>query len=237
MLAPTFKPVMPLGGLFGPELLDHIRLSGATYAELRREHPVTFAAFRQSPWSHHGVLALEKNQLTVRSPFLDNDFVRTVYRAPRSAGADPDVRLRLISDGNPALARVPTDRGLGVKVGRFSALSRARLEFTYKAEYAYDCGMPQGLARLDHLLRPFHFERLFLGRHKMFHFRVWYRDALSQYVRDMLLDARTLSRPYLERKAVEAVVRGHLSGRRNYTSEIHKLLTLELVHRLFFDRQ
>src|SRR5204862_6261747 len=110
-------------------------------------------------------------------------------------------------------------------------------EFTYKAEYAYESGMPQGLARMDHLFKPILLERRFLSRHKMFHFRVWYRDALSQYVRDMLLDARALSRPYLERKTVETVVRGHLKGNRNYTSEIHKMLTLELVHRLFFDRQ
>ena len=29
------------------------------------------------------------------------------------------------------------------------------------------------------------------------------------------------------------MVSGHLYGNRNYTVEIHKLLTLELVHRLF----
>ena len=29
------------------------------------------------------------------------------------------------------------------------------------------------------------------------------------------------------------MVSGHLDGRRNYTVEIHKLLTVELVHRLF----
>ena len=34
---------------------------------------------------------------------------------------------------------------------------------------------------------------------------------------------------------MEAVVQGHLKGDRNYTNEIHKLLTLELVHRLFLD--
>jgi asparagine synthase (glutamine-hydrolysing) len=51
----------------------------------------------------------------------------------------------------------------------------------------------------------------------------------------MLLDPRTLSRPYLDRKGVEAVVQGHLKGGRNYTYEIHKLLTLELLHRLFLD--
>ena len=49
----------------------------------------------------------------------------------------------------------------------------------------------------------------------------------------MLLDPLTLSRPYLERRRLEAVVAGHLKGNRNYTGEIHKLLTLELVHRLF----
>jgi asparagine synthase (glutamine-hydrolysing) len=80
-----------------------------------------------------------------------------------------------------------------------------------------------------------HFERLFLGRHKLFHFRVWYRDALSKYVQEMLLDPRTLSRPYLDRSGLEAVVRGHLKEGRNYTTEIHKVLTLELIHRLFLD--
>ena len=68
---------------------------------------------------------------------------------------------------------------------------------------------------------------------KSFTFRTWYRDALAGYVREMLLDPRSLSRPYIERKGLEAVVRGHLDGNRNYTTEIHKVLTLELLHRLF----
>jgi asparagine synthase (glutamine-hydrolysing) len=51
----------------------------------------------------------------------------------------------------------------------------------------------------------------------------------------MLLDERTLSRPYLQRSAVEKIVQGHLGGGLNYTTAIHKLLTLELIHRLFLD--
>jgi len=109
------------------------------------------------------------------------------------------------------------------------------MEFTFKAEYAYDYGMPQWASRIDYLLSPFHVERLFLGRHKISHFRVWYRDALPEYVREMLLDRRTLSRPYLKPKAVEAVVNGHTKEGRNHTTAIHKLLTLELLQRLFFD--
>ncbi len=234
--APMFKPVEPTPGLFRAEMLSQVQKAATTYAELRREHPLTFSAFRQSPWYHSGVLALEQTQLTVRSPFLSNDFVRAVFRAPKSAQENGDVRLRLIGDGNAALGRIPSDRGVGGTSGPLSRiLSRAILEFSFRSEYAYDTGMPQWLARMDHFLSPFHLEKLFLGRHKFYHFRVWYRDALSGYVRDMLLDSRTLSRPYLERKGVEAAVLGHLKGNRNYTSAIHKLLSLELLHRLFLD--
>jgi asparagine synthase (glutamine-hydrolysing) len=233
---PMFKPVRPLSGLFTPDLLADVRRAEATYAQARREHPVTFAAFRQSPWWHYGVLALEQTQLTVRSPYLDNDFLRTVFRAPKSPRANGDVRLRLISDGDPVLWRIRSDRGLCGSSGWLSsAATQSFLEFTFKAEYAYDYGMPQWLAKIDHLFSPFHLERLFLGRHKLIHFRLWYREALAEYVRQMLLDPRTLSRPYLKRNGVEAVVRGHLKGDRNYTNEIHKVLTLELIHRLFLD--
>jgi asparagine synthase (glutamine-hydrolysing) len=231
-----FKPGEPLPGLFRPELLAYVHQAAETYDNLRREHPVTFAAFRQSPWYHYGILSLEQTQLTVRSPFMDNDFVRTVYRAPRGAAANGDFRLRLIADGNPMLGRMRSDRGVVADSGGFSAaLARNLLEFSFKAEYAYDYGMPEWLARIDHAFSPLHLERLFLGRHKLSHFRIWYRDALSGYVREMLLDSRTLSRPYLDGKRVESIVDGHLKGNRNYTRAIHKLLSLELLHRLFLD--
>lgn len=232
----AFKPEEPVSRLFSTEFLGYIRQARETYASFSNGNPVSFAAFKQGPWHHHGVLALEQTQLSLRSPFLDNDFVRTIFRAPESALAGNEISLRLIADGNPALLQVPTDRGLGGKRGRFSgAASQALLEFLFKAEYAYDMGMPQWVARLDHAVSPLHLERLFLGRHKVFHFRVWYRDALAGYVQETLLDPRSLSRPYIERKGLEAVVRGHLKGNRNYTTELHKLLTLEIVHRLFLD--
>ena len=234
--AVMFKPVAPAAGPYSQEFLSHTGAAAQTYAAFRHEHPVVFAAFRQSPWYHHGILALEQSQLSVRSPYLDNDFVRTVFRAPKVENLASDVRPRLVKDGEPALARIPTDRGLTGNGHHLSAAaSRAILDFTMKAEYAYDYGMPQWVARVDHLFSPLHLERLFLGRHKLLHYRLWYREALSDYVQQILLDRRTFSRPYLEQKGVEAIVRGHLNGTRNHTTEIHKLLTLELLHRLFFD--
>jgi asparagine synthase (glutamine-hydrolysing) len=173
----------------------------------------------------------------IRFPsFLDNDFVRTVFQAPDSALATSELSLRLIADGNRALLGVRTDRGLAGERGRMREMTlHFLLDFLFKAEYAYDMGMPQWLARLDHSLSDLRLERLFLGRHKIFHFRVWYRDALAGYIRETLLDPRSLARPYIERKGLEAVVRGHLKGDRNYTVELHTLLTLELLHRLYLD--
>jgi asparagine synthase (glutamine-hydrolysing) len=97
--------------------------------------------------------------------------------------------------------------------------------------------MPQWLAQIDHSVAPLRLERLFLGKHKFAHYRVWYRDALSGYVKETLLDPKSLSRPYLTRDRVEMIVNGHVKGDRNYTTEINKLLTLELIHRLFLDPQ
>jgi asparagine synthase (glutamine-hydrolysing) len=232
----AFKPEEPLSSLFHSELLPYFRKAQVTYANLLRTHPVSFAVFRQAPWYHYGIFAVEQSQIARRSPFLDNDIVRTVFRAPETALVTSDACLRLIADGDPGLRQIRADRGLAGNHGPLTAaMARAFHEFTFKAEYAYDYGMPQWVARIDNFFAPFHPERLFLGRHKFYHFRVWYRDALAAYVREMLLDRRTLSRPYLRRNTVETIVQSHLRGDRNYTTEIHKVLTLELLHQLFLD--
>ena len=231
----AFKPVDPAPEAFSSNFLPHVRAARDTYNEVIKCHPTSFSAFRQAPWHHFGILSLEQTQVAVRTPFLDNDFLQTVFRAPDSAMANNDLRVRLIGEGNRLLQRIPTDRGFAGNPGLRGWLLRNYLEFTFKAEYAYDYGMPQWLAGLDHFLSPLKFQRLFLGKHKVYHYRVWYRDILANYVQEMLLDSRTLSRPYLERKGVEAIVRGHLKGNRNYTTEIHRLLSLEFLHRLFLD--
>jgi asparagine synthase (glutamine-hydrolysing) len=232
----TLKATEPLNGLFKPEVLSVIHRADRTYESSLYGNPVSFNVFKQSPWNHYGILALEQTQLSLRSPFLDNDLVQTVFRAPESALTSNEDSLRLIGDGNRKLLQIPTDRGIAGKGGLLSGTAyRGFLEFLFKAEYAYDMGMPQGVAKIDHLFFPLHLERLFLGRHKVFHFRIWYRDALAGYVLEMLLDPRSLGRPYIERKRLEEVVQGHLNGDRNYTNEIHKLLSIELVYRLFID--
>jgi asparagine synthase (glutamine-hydrolysing) len=229
-----FKATPPAPGIFHSDLSPQIQRAGETYYESQKVHPVTFVAFRQSPWHHFGVLGLEQTQIAIRSPYLDNDVVKVVYQAPDSVEVNEASRLRLLREGSPELAAIRTDRGIG---GNGNPFLHGLLEFLFKAEYAYDYGMPQWVACADHIFSPLRLERLWLGRHKVFHFRIWYRDQLAPYVHEVLLDRRSLARPYISPDRVRAIVAAHTRGGRNYTIEIHRLLTLELAHRLFVDAQ
>jgi asparagine synthase (glutamine-hydrolysing) len=233
----AFRPDTSVAGIFSQDMAATIQRAEKTYQNLPGLGTLPFILSCQMPWHHYGLRALEQTQLEMRSPFLDNELVETMCRAPEASRIGDNVSLRLIADGDAALRGIPTDRGLGGRPWVTSMLASAWQSFTFKAEYAYDYGMPQPLARIDGALSHLHMERLFLGRHKFTHFRVWYRDALAAYVREMLLDERTLSRPYIERKKLKNMVEQHLSGRRNYTAAIHKILTLEYIHRLFIDSQ
>jgi len=133
--------------------------------------------------------------------------------------------LRLIAEGKKESATVPTDRGLAA-IGEVFWLRfyRGFLEFQFKAEYAYDMGMPHWVARIDHAFSSFHLDAWFSEAP---------RSSISGSGTEMPLLVRLgkccstpkSSRPYIERTTLESVVQSHLKGDRNYTEEIHKLLT------------
>jgi asparagine synthase (glutamine-hydrolysing) len=232
----AFGPVPMDEGILDDELRLAVHDAWRTYDAEKRGNGLSFVAFKQVPWHHFSRLTVELSQLGLRSPFLDNDLVSLCYRRPPELANDIGIQLRIIAEGNPALARIETDRDVLLKPIPFvSGAKHLYKEFTFRAEYAYDYGMPQWLAVIDHAFRRFHFERLFLGRHKFSHFRIWYRDKLSSHIKEILLDPRTLSRSYYRRKPLEKMIAAHISGKGNYTSEIHRLLTTELVHRIFID--
>ncbi len=228
----AFRPTRLHEHLFDAEMRKYVWAAPWTYAQERNCHTLSFTAFKQAPWYMNSKFVVERSQITLRMPYFDNDLTMLSYQAPPEIAQENGPALRLIADGNPALERIGTDRALRLKV--VPGIGRARhfiQEFTFKAEYAFDYGMPQWLARLDHFLTPFRLEKLFLGRHKFHHFRVFYRDELSRYLQEILLDSRTVGRPFLRKQVLEEMVRGHISGYRNYTLEIHKLLTIELIQR------
>jgi asparagine synthase (glutamine-hydrolysing) len=217
----VFGPKMRGSELFAKDVTDAMQGAAATYAQELQGNRLTFTAFKQAPWFMGPKFVVERDEVTLRMPYFDNDLIALLYQCPAELIEDNGVSLRVTEAGNPRLRDLATDRGGGRAQRWFQ-------EFTFKAEYAFDYGMPQWLARLDRVFAPLHLEKAFLGRHKIHHFRLSYRDDLGKYIQEVLLDERTLNRPYLNRRAVERVVREHVEGSGNYTREIHKLLSTEL---------
>ena len=233
------KAIPPCKGLFELGFEREISLAGDTLKKAWQGHPVSLAAFKQAPWHHYNRLSLEQSQLAVRSPYLDNELVSLMFRAPRELLRNSDLSFRLINDGNPKLGNIMTDRGLrgSEQTDIYSKYIHLYREVLFKADYVFNYGMPQWLAAFDYLiLAPLQVDKIFLGRHKFHHFRIWFRDELSSYVKETLLDDKSLNRSYLNKQFVRKIVGDHTSGRKNYTNEITKLLTIELLQRQMFDK-
>jgi asparagine synthase (glutamine-hydrolysing) len=233
----VFRPTSFGRDLLAPEMNSHLADAARTYAEETQGPRLSFIAFKQAAWFIYARLAVERSQLTLRSPYFDNDLIALAFQAPPELASSKEIGLRLIAEGNPALQAIGTDRGLSLR--SIPGLTRAQhlfQEFTFKAEYAYDYGMPQWLARIDNVFSPLHLERLFLGRHKFYHFRLWYRRELARYIKEVLLDPRARNRPYLRGDCLQTMVTRHTAGTGNYTSQIHRALTLELVQRQLLEQ-
>jgi asparagine synthase (glutamine-hydrolysing) len=234
----AFKPVDLCRDVLDRGMDPFLTTAPETYRAELKGHRLSFTAFKQASWHMGCKFVVERAHLTLRMPYFDNDLIALVYQAPPECTTNHIVSQRLIQDGNPLLGNIRTDRG--GSLAWLPGIAQARhlfQEFTFKAEYAYDYGMPQSLARLDHAFATLHLERLFLGRHKIHHFRVLYRDDQADYLRDLLLAPRALGRFYLDGARLAKMVDRHLKGDRNYTLEIHKMLTLELIQRELIERK
>lgn len=229
----AFRPAKLETSWFTPEFIRLIDLAKETYHTEASGNRLSFISFKQVPWHHYARRSIESSQLCPRSPFLDNDLVALAYQTPPSLTFSPQPILDLIRRGNASLSDIPSDRALSTRnrplLGK---VAHAWQEFTAKAEYAYDYGMPAKLARADALVSSLHLERLFLGRHKFYHFRVWYRDALRNAVKEIALGSNEQPSCYRE-TSIRQMVEAHVSGRNNHTLELHKLLTVKLINQLF----
>jgi asparagine synthase (glutamine-hydrolysing) len=231
----AFKPRALCPGLFATDFYRFGEEAALTYQAELQGNLQSFVAFKQAAWHLYPRLSIERSQIAIRSPYFDNEIVALAYQAPpECVGMDP--ALRLIAEAAPALKQVGTDRAVRLNpVPGITWAQHQLQEFTFKAEYAYDYGMPHWLARADRAVQFLHCERLFLGRHKFYHYRLWYRDEFAKFLKEVLLDGRARSRPYLDGAGLEDLVSRHTTGRGNYTTELHRLLTLELAQRQLVD--
>jgi asparagine synthase (glutamine-hydrolysing) len=228
------KPVSE--AIFDAGFLPRMREAPETYRGERQGSVTSFIAFKQVPWLHYSRFAEENSQLTIRSPYLDNELVNLAYQAPAGLLLNKELAYRFTTDVKSALAGAPTDRGLLDRPSLVpEPLYQLWKERWAKAEYYFDYGMPQWLVKVDRMCALARLERHFLGQQKYYHFRTWYRHQLAGQVKEVLLDARTLNRPYLDNRAVKRMVKEHTTGAGNHTLEIHKLLTTEFIERTLLE--
>jgi len=96
--------------------------------------------------------------------------------------------------------------------------------------------MPHWLYFMENHLDPFKLERYFIGRHKIEHYRLWFRNYFSEYIKMILLDDRSKNRGYIKKGVIDDIVIRHTDGKMNYTIEINRLLTMELIQRVLIER-
>jgi asparagine synthase (glutamine-hydrolysing) len=233
----SFKPRKLSLELFKQPFAELINQANITYTDLLKGNRLSFIAFCQVPWYHYSRFALESSQITIRSPFLDKEIVLLSFRKPKINVNQKTLALKLISEGNRDLARIPTDRGLIYDSNAaLNFVRKFQKEISFKLEYVYDYGMPHKLAKYDKMLSILHPEKLFLGRHKFYHFRIWYRDSLKNYIKEILLDRSAMLRPYIDQNVLRRYIFDHVEGRKNYTIELHCLLSIELLHRTLIEK-
>ena len=73
--------------------------------------PESFTLFKQAP-AGYGRYAIERSQVAVLSPFLDEKVIELIYQRPTRFAEGEDPSIRVIDACNPGLSEIPTDRGL-----------------------------------------------------------------------------------------------------------------------------
>lgn len=232
----AFRPGHPSEKLFDPGFVPYLIDAKKTYLANLEGNRLTFAMFKQAPWYQYGRLSVESSQLVQRSPYMDNDLVKLVYRAPDVSLKGEQLSRRIILEGHSALSRIMTDRGLlGNHSAPVSALLRCWREISFKLEWYHNNRFPRWAVDLEPFSKRAGVERLFLGMHKYYHMRVWLRDEWSEFTRAVLLDPRCLNRGFLNGAFVSEMVISHINGTQSFTDLLITALSVELLHRLFID--
>ncbi|PXF56319.1 MAG: hypothetical protein C4B58_13910 [Deltaproteobacteria bacterium] len=228
----AFKHGFPRGGFISPELQPFLHEAQTTFQELENTDAVTFALFNQAPLQGYGRLAIERSQVILRTPFMDNDLVKLVYQAPPRLLVDSGLSIANVSRYKPNLLKIPTDRGLLCDSTTLRSLTRRlHRNALIKAEYWSSHGMPNWLAPISRYGLGRFLEKSFLGRDKFQHFHLWTEKRFAGYIADVLLHGGRDLREFFNFSQVERMIHEHVTGRKNYLDEIDKLLTLALAHR------
>jgi asparagine synthase (glutamine-hydrolysing) len=233
----AFKASMPQAMCLTADFHEYLKQAQQTFKQLEMVDPLSFVMFNLAPHQGYGRLSIERSQVIMRTPFMDNDIVKLIYRRPANYIDGIALSSSLIKKYRSELLEIPTDRGdLGTNNQFENYLLRMKRRALFKGEYWMSHGMPRWVAATMKMMPWLTLEEKMLGRHKFQHFRSWLRKELAVYVRDMLQTSKYLP-AFFEKKRLDSMLNEHLEGKNNYLDEIDKTLSIILSVKLFFSNE
>lgn len=233
----------PYMNIINKDFAQYFDMAYKTTVEIKKGNELTFLLQSAIPWWWNAFVTLESSQIEVRSPFLDNDLIKVVYRAPSlPSNFGIQFELDLIAKSKPELMRVPTTGTYGGNaLWPIPVLVKNLIKILGICDKVYirerlPYNMTHFIARMDKLIiTPLHLDRLVMGFADFRRYRRWFRDELADYLRDILLSEKTLNRPYWNRNQLTKIVNDHINGKGTYLREIRKVLQVELAHRVLLE--
>lgn len=228
----TFKPIGLVPDLLDSGLRREVDVCAQQFG-IAHEHPTTFAAFKEIPWSIFGSVAACRSQVSFRTPYLDNELVALAFQISDCLRTSSDSAIRFVEQEDATLSQIPTDMGeLGNSVGLKSVWRNFFSKMTFKLDYWSNDGMPHWLSPFDPVLDRLNSDVGLLGLHKYLRYRRWFRRELSGYLKEMLSARSVRQSTAWNASFVSDLAENHIRGRRNYVQEINAVLTLDAVQRL-----
>jgi len=165
-------------------------------------------------------LIIIHSQLEYRCPFYDNDFMDFILKIPIDLRVNSRIYIKMIETLFPTISKIPWQ-----KTGMPLTASNLQLKTHNKIK-----GAKRRINRITG-------KTIFEDTRNYADYDEWMRNSkkLREYILNILLDERTLARPYFNPDCIKEILDLHISGERNYSELIGRLLTFELWHRQFLD--
>lgn len=230
----TFKPLRLAPEIFNTSFLPAVN-AAANHLAAQKTHPDTFAAFQEVPLNLFGNLAAGRSQISFRTPYMDNELVALAYQCPAELKKSSLPSMRLVKACSPALDRIPTDRGfISDRSDPEIFARRVFAEVTFKLDYCSNAGLPHPFGPLDPVFKPIVRALGIAGLHKFLKYSTWFRDSLAPFVTERVTAAAKQADGFWNAQSLEQLAREHLSGGKDFPSEINAALTLESLQRQLF---
>lgn len=162
-----------------------------------------------------------RREIEARHPFMDRELLTQAWRIPSEVRARNIIPSYIITRNAPTLLDVHVtraQRGGGLPLRPYAATPWGRFT-TY-------------LSQKQETLRERREKQV--TKVPNYLYADWLRSSMRPLVEEVLLDPRTLSRPYFRAETVRKWVAEHMAGQ-NRTDKLSVLLSLELTMRAFID--